>query len=198
MPWQTPSDPKNTSRRQEGAEHREDMLPRQASNWPTPNTCDRGPEMRDKKDARGSGGADLQTWAQNWSTPTSAVATGGAPQDSKQKRDLRLDIANWPTPGANDHKGTAKLGQRRGQLDEAAEQKWHTPMGNDKDIPYMTRNGKKIQVLVGQAQSLCSLQDPATSTPGKASSQSVPNLLPRLNPRFVAWLMGLPPWWTET
>lgn len=33
----------------------------------------------------------------------------------------------WPTAGANDHKGSAKPGQRRGQLDEAAEQLWKTP-----------------------------------------------------------------------
>ena len=30
----------------------------------------------------------------------------------------------WPTAGANDWKGTAKVGQRRWQLDEAAEQKF--------------------------------------------------------------------------
>lgn len=28
----------------------------------------------------------------------------------------------WPTAGAHDYKGSARLGQRRGQLDEAAEQ----------------------------------------------------------------------------
>lgn len=37
--------------------------------------------------------------------------------------------SSWPTAGANDYRGTAKEGQRRGQLDEAAEQIWPTQSG---------------------------------------------------------------------
>ena len=33
-------------------------------------------------------------------------------------------LRHWPTPGANDYKGSYQPGQRRGQLDEATEQKW--------------------------------------------------------------------------
>lgn len=40
---------------------------------------------------------------------------------------------NWPTAGANDWNGTAKPGQRLGQLDEAAEQNWPTPRGEDSE-----------------------------------------------------------------
>ena len=140
----------------------------------------------------------------------------------------------WPTPGANDHKGTAKLGQRRGQLDEAAEQKWATPRasmvdnGNDSGsaqrLAQGANPGLKTQVaqwntpgaamamagsvcrgnersgellLAGQAERvskdyLRSRPDQATSMLGDVPSPTVPNLLPRLNPAFVFWLMGWP------
>lgn len=38
--------------------------------------------------------------------------------------DLNSYAANWPTATANDHKGSSQPGQRRGQLREAAEQKY--------------------------------------------------------------------------
>lgn len=34
---------------------------------------------------------------------------------------LAVAVQLWPTPGANDHKGSCAPGQRRGQLDEATE-----------------------------------------------------------------------------
>ncbi len=45
-------------------------------------------------------------------------------RDSKGRPMLPNVASKWPTPGANDHKGTAKVGQRGGRLDEAAEQKF--------------------------------------------------------------------------
>lgn len=72
---------------------------------------------------------------------------------------LGWQVGTWPTPGANDHKGTGREGQRRGQLDEAAEQKFR-----------------------------CSHPDPVSLSDGHASSSAHR----RLNPRFVAWLMGWP------
>lgn len=79
---------------------------------------------------------------------------------------------SWPTPGANDHKGSNELGQRRGQLDEAAENIFpSSPQG----------------------------QDAATS--GGPSSDASPgsrrrSARARLSPEFVEWLQGLPPFWT--
>ena len=35
----------------------------------------------------------LPDLAERWATPTSSIAKGGVPQDSKGKRDLRLDIS---------------------------------------------------------------------------------------------------------
>jgi hypothetical protein len=111
-----------------------------ASKWPTPRAITGGAESAQRKQELGrsrSGGSDLQAEAQN-----------------------------WPTPGANDHKGTAKVGQRRGQLDEAAEQKFQTS-------PYLPG-------------------PPAPKETG-ATSPSTSGL--RLNHLFVEWLMGFPFGW---
>jgi hypothetical protein len=76
-----------------------------------------------------------------------------------------------PTPGANDWKGTAKEGQRRGQLDEAAEQKWSLRT----DVSRFSHPA------------------PLISTDGEPSSKSTR----RLNPLFVTLLMGLPLGWVD-
>lgn len=77
---------------------------------------------------------------------------------------------NWPTAGANDWKGSYQPGQRRGQLDEAAEQKWATPTAGD---------------AAGR-------QDRKTPKDGDTTSQRAV-----LNPQFVEALMGFPPGWSS-
>lgn len=64
-----------------------------------------------------------------------------------------------PTPGANDHKGSHKLGQRRGQLDEATEQRWTTPQAHD-----VTERGSG-QVPSSKAGNACLARDARTFTP---------------------------------
>jgi len=75
--------------------------------WPTPRTITGGAESAERKQELGrkdSGGGDLQAAAKAWATPTASTATGGTPQNSKGKRDLRLDIRQWPTPRTSDYK----------------------------------------------------------------------------------------------
>jgi hypothetical protein len=104
--------------------------------------------------------------AAQWQTPrvTTGEYTRDGGQTGKERLSLEGEAANWPTPGANDHKGSAKDGQRRGQLDEAAEQ-IHSPL---------------------------SRPDQESVTAGPPSSPSTPTSRPRLNPNFVDWLMGCP------
>jgi hypothetical protein len=76
-----------------------------------------------------------------WSTPHAHDAKGGGRTPAQLEahrertgagaRNLYEEAPTWPTPGANDDKGSAQIGQRRGQLDEAAEQKWRTPGAGD-------------------------------------------------------------------
>lgn len=188
--------------------------------------------------ARRTGGSGSSYW------PTATAHDGHRPsadEHSTQGANLSRDTACWPTPGANDHKGTAREGQRRGQLDEAAEQHWTTPhgpslnelwqtpatdsfrsrrnheMGLDRearlwptpDVSVTTTSNRSCspnaadRPALAKAARIHSLPDPATSTPGPASSPSAQTSPPpsppkrRLNYRFVAWLMGFPEGWLD-
>lgn len=59
--------------------------------WPSPNANERGPEKRESKDARGSGGIDLQSTAKlaGWSTP-SAMGGGLTSRSGSRKGELLL------------------------------------------------------------------------------------------------------------
>jgi hypothetical protein len=131
--------------------------------WTTPNVPSRGPESQTTKDARGSGGVDLQTQVINWPTPDASPhkVCGGENQNNLAKASQ-----NWPTPDANCHKGSTQPGQRVGQLDEAAEV-LHTfePTPSPSSPPDQP------------------IPDGPTSSPSR----------PRLSPQFVSWLMGWPP-----
>lgn len=85
----------------------------------------------------------------------------GSDATSTQGWNLKREAEMWPTPGANDHKGTVKLGQRRGQLDNAAEQKYRF-----------------------------SRLDLQTSTPGVKSSKSTRRLNPRFVELLMGWPIG--------
>jgi hypothetical protein len=72
-----------------------------------------------------------------WPTPSASLPNDGESAETWVKRAARLKekhnngngagmplavaVQLWPTPGANDHKGSCAPGQRRGQLDEATE-----------------------------------------------------------------------------
>ena len=109
---------------------------------------------------------------EDWRTPSASDTEGGvmemrAGADAKYK--LRDHAANWPTAGANDWKGTAKPGQRRDQLDEAAEQTFPHDRVNSTD-----------------GENSCEA-DP-TSRPHSPKKM-------RLNYRFTERLMGFPESW---
>ena len=92
-----------------------------SSAWPTPRTITGGGESAERKQELGrtiSGGGDLQAQAGAWPMAQDAQDAGSV---NANMMTLSRASKDWPTPGANDHKGSAKPGQRRGQLDEAPE-----------------------------------------------------------------------------
>lgn len=110
---------------------------------------------------------------------------------------LGLATSLWPTPGANDQKGSAEPGQRRGQLDEAAEQKWvalaDTP-GSSLQVRAWVATAFSMRFESFTPETLARLGrslKPSDGTPPDGSGRSPTRR--RLNPRFVAWLMGWPP-----
>jgi hypothetical protein len=81
--WQTPTGSMVESRKQVGAEEREDLLPRQAAKWVTPQAHDAasGPSSAGRIGRHGTrhGGRDLVDQSQTWPTPRcGAHGTPGA------------------------------------------------------------------------------------------------------------------------
>ena len=103
---------------------------------------------------------------------------------------------DWPTASATDHKGSSQPGQRRGQLTEAVLD-WLTATANCvTGAGTQGRDGgENLQTAVDAFP--LGRPDPTTSTGGAVSSPSGPTSRRRLNPRFVAWLMGFPCGWTQ-
>lgn len=91
----------------------------------------------------------------------------------------------WPTPGANDWKGSSKWGQRRGQLDEAAENlpAW-VPCPCCENYWCLIHNAHAHECPCPPTEDW--LKDPYGSRTGL-----------RLHPEFSEWLMGFPIGWTE-
>jgi hypothetical protein len=189
--------------------------------WPTPNAAsdrrNRGTGVDPKIRAEQGRQIMLQDVVKVWPTPRT-ITGGGESTQRKQELgrtasgggDLQAASQTWPTPGANDHKRSAREGQRMGQLDEAAEQLWPTPQGSmtaGEDLRATWTPGEKPvredgRVLQTALTTCTQIWDrsrpgPPTPSPGGGSSSRGPTSRPRLNPTFVEWLMGLPLGWTD-
>lgn len=117
--------------------------------------------------------------------------------------ELRQQAAMWPTAGASDYKGSAKTGQRRWQLDEAAEQifpSFHLPPET------LTDGGKSLGDTPNSHQRYrltdlpsCIMPDGSIDWPRLESivAHAGRRVARRLNPHFVGWLMGFPIAWTD-
>lgn len=107
--WQTPNCLHGGGANRGGDRQAELLLPDQAQNWPTATTPDRGPESKESKESRGSGGIDLQTVAANWPTPqahdVTARGVNQTPSSAAGNACLHRDALNWASPAARDEKG---------------------------------------------------------------------------------------------
>jgi hypothetical protein len=158
-----------------------------AKDWPTPTVPGGGPECRDSRTARGSGGEDLRAAVQAWPTPQ----TNDSRMSKKNKRGnpmLGGMAGQWSTPTAEDADGrkyTYDKGNKDNPRPSLTGQVWMTPRSNDwkdRSLPEQT-----------PTNSYLSRQAPRTPMPGKESSSSTRSSPRHLNPLFVEWLMGLPP-----
>jgi len=72
---------------------------------------------------------------------------------------------------------------------------WETPQVSCASGGQANRGGPRSDelLLTGQARDVCTRLDPPTSPDGPTSSPERRSL----NPRFVEWLMGWPPGWTN-
>jgi hypothetical protein len=96
--------------------------------WPTPQAYDsQGAKTPDQiaamRERTGAGVSNLNEVSELWQTTSAAdCKRAGNYGRGDGNPTLPEQAKRWPTAGANDHKGSATEGQRRGQLDEAAEQ----------------------------------------------------------------------------
>lgn len=106
--------------------------------WPTPKTPTGGRESKASKNARGSGGTDLQTTAQLWATPRAGKVTAERAEHWNKRQakggvstpPLAMQAALWPTPrpAEADHAGRRKImtSSMVGLVETAT--LWPTPM----------------------------------------------------------------------
>jgi hypothetical protein len=163
--------------------------------YPTPAATEYGTSQNEGKvphDRPTKGTPSLHTWARGWPTPTGSDGKGRADGHRGGGPNLRTSAQAWPTPSATDHKGSSKPGQRRRQLAEAA--LWPTATAGDSKAS----GSRGIRGDEGnEANEGTSLTD-ATCRSGRPLPEICTHgeeCLPRLNPRFVSWLMGFPLDW---
>jgi len=168
-----------------------------AQDWEEPETWLARREKLKEKHHNGNGvGTPLAMAAKMWPTPTTmdAHSSGGNPDTTGTHGTTLTDSAArlWRTPDATitQPKGSVLKLEGRTPSDpqvSLADQasSWPTPRARDE-------KGQGYQD--GLPSIASSLPDPTTAGPGPTSSGPTR----RLNPRFVAWLMGLPVGWTDT
>lgn len=118
------------------------LLAELAKNWPTATAGDaNGSGSRNTPGSKAHQGVSLSDMVttgdsrgRQWATPM-AHERAQTPRPVHHGIQLANQVDAWPTASANDHKGSHRIGQRRGQLDEAAEQKWPSPRTSDTNGP---------------------------------------------------------------
>lgn len=99
-------------------------------------------------------------------TPTASIAMGGRPQDSKGKRDLRLDLL--PTPTASDRFGAGQHGDGGADL-RTTISLLPTPMARDhKGAGYGDQPGRPLSEAVHALL-------PGASTPPPSDAGNTPS-----------------------
>jgi hypothetical protein len=99
-------------------------------------------------------------------------------------------VREWPTPtaqsyGTNQGGSAGRVGPVRPSLDTMARSNWATPIA--RDYRSEAETGFQGSPPLGRQ---------VLTTPTAGASTSQPEAHPRLNPLFVAALLGLPCWWT--
>jgi hypothetical protein len=120
--------------------------------------------------AQGQGGGEFDKQARNWGTPRVTTNNGiPSPQCTGKGSRLEDQAGTWPTPKAMTGGPNCNRENRPGT------------------------GGPDLQEMVEKEWSLRRVLE---ATSGEELSPTRRILRPRLNPRFVCWLMGWPTWWT--
>lgn len=181
-------------------------LSRCSGTWPKAGSMRNGVVSQPRKSERRIDGSGCLSWP----TPNARVSNDGegvetyfarrealkAAHQNGNGAGLPLSIAAqlWPTPMAQDAEQAGSAQAKILTLTQISTN-WPTPKvtrgtyTRDQGDPT-----KQRPTLRGLA---CSHQDQATTNDGQKSCESIQTSRPRLNPRFVEFLMGWPLGWTE-
>ena len=170
-----------------------------SSAWTTPQAHDVTERGSGQVPTAEAGNACLARDARLWNTPRT-ITGGGESGKRKQELgrtesgggDLQAQVENWPTPSARDADkwhNRAPGHARQVNLSGMAHN-WPTPRAEDSESSGARLSRGTADTLTAASRSF--LPDPPTPTPGAPSSPSGPTSRRRLNPRFVAYLMGWP------
>ena len=180
--------------------------------YPTPSATPYGSSQNEGKVAHKrptNGTPSLETWAKGWEVPQ------GPPTPRKQAGESdaayweRMETEDrghrkgpqWPTPralsgGPESAERKQELGRTKsgGGYLQAAAQSWATPTaGDSKASGSRTTEDSKAHPGTSLTDQI---HGSSSGRPAQTSAKPGPESRPRLNPRFVEGLMGLPPGWT--
>lgn len=196
-----------------------DSLTGATRNWPTPDAqlmndgadpVNHAARIQRLKDKGINGNGEGITLAMAVRTPdkwpTPAVPNGGRTSNtadtredgSKRQIDLGAIAPMWQTPATDsfrsrggDRKDEMGLDQQARFFPTPAERDYRTPNKKTFRDRGGETKGEQLQNFVEHSPLVQTIPD------GEPSSNSGQTSRRRLNPRFVEWLMGFPPGWTE-
>ena len=173
--------------------------------WDTPDTMPEAPNNgshRTRADHLKPPGLGNQAeWmTKDWPSPTAHDGRRpGAELTSTQGANLKREAIEWQSPDTGGGGRTTKGSQRQAEsgLGNQSEM-WLTPSANE---DASGRPGANMQQMLShQSRTMMgepSLQDLQNENDGPTSSSDGQSSRRRLNPIFVAWLMGMPTDWLD-
>lgn len=154
----------------------------------------------------------------NWGTPTvqdlrvvdgkmrpSRLATGRKTEYLARQVVMWSKEQNWASPASADSVGTNGGGQTRSLRRDV--RNWATPRGSDQNGPgFHGKRGQDLRTMAAEHAGYLSIEERSFRTthqegksePGDKLSRRRRGSLPRLNPDFTDWLMGLPIGWSDS
>jgi hypothetical protein len=174
----------------------------ETANWATPKAED-GYRLTMNVAQTNRDNPGLQAEATLWATPKTSDMNGIREDDGKRGVGLNTETANWPTPMAHDVSPRGS-GQKLGQAIAGNRCLGRESMEHSYSLRVQDWVVWALSMMSGNftEETLSELSDAlkrslATPSNGSESLANAPTLRRRLNPQFVAWLMGVPIGWTS-
>jgi len=193
--WPTPRAQERGQQNGYAGPDRAVALSRAAAFWPTPIASEDRKAGREGDERRD---ATLTEKARQWRTPRAVYGDHSGMEDQNHLTGQALTLYPTPDVGSVTKFSLVGRGQRSKGLEAMARrgELWMTPTGRDNKDGAAEGSSPTNSLLSRQAPR-SGLRAPTSATSGGGSSGPGPTSRPRLSPRFVEWLMGLPIGWTD-